>query len=42
VKVETNSKKFAHTVIDSTKDGAADRIESIELGGSTTKIAFSY
>ncbi|MGP8245703.1 MAG: hypothetical protein ACLQVN_14440 [Bryobacteraceae bacterium] len=42
VKVETNGKKFAHTAVDSTKDGAADRVESIEFGGSTTKLAFSY
>ncbi|MGA2146282.1 MAG: hypothetical protein ABSH49_15110 [Bryobacteraceae bacterium] len=42
VKVETNGQKFAHTAVDSTKDGAADRVESIELGGSTTKLAFSY
>ena len=42
VKVETNVKKFAHTAVDSTRDGAADRVESIELGGSTTKLAFSY
>jgi hypothetical protein len=42
VKVETNAKKFPDTILDSSKDGATDRIESIEFGGSTTKLDFSY
>jgi len=42
VKVETGEKKFNYTAVDTSKDGSAERIDSIELGGSTTKIEFSY
>jgi len=42
VKVETNAKKFDDTIVDTTKDGAADRVDSIKLGGSTTQLDFSY
>ncbi|MGO9254773.1 MAG: hypothetical protein ACLQU1_00500 [Bryobacteraceae bacterium] len=42
VKVETSDKKFRFTAVDSTRDGAAERIESIQLGGSTTKLDFGY
>ena len=42
VKVETSAKKFSDTIVDSVKDGAADRVESIKLGGSTTQLDFSY
>jgi hypothetical protein len=42
VKLETNAKKFSNTIVDSIKDGAADRVESIKLGGSTTQLDFSY
>jgi hypothetical protein len=42
VKLETNTKKFANTIVDSIKDGATDRVEAIKLGGSTTQIDFSY
>jgi hypothetical protein len=40
VKVETGDKKFKFTAVDSTQDGAAERINSIQLGGSTTKLDF--
>jgi len=42
VKVETTEKKFKVTSVDSTLDGAAERINSIQLGGSTTKLDFAY
>jgi hypothetical protein len=42
VKVETGGEKFKFTSIDSTQDGAAERINSIQLGGSTTKLDFGY
>jgi len=42
VKLETNTKKFANTIVDSIKDGATDRVEAIKLGGSTTQLDFSY
>jgi hypothetical protein len=40
VKVETGAKKFQVTSVDSTKDGDVDTVKSIELGGSTTTLAF--
>lgn len=42
VKIETGDKKFKFTAVDSTQDGSAERINAIELGGSTTKIEFTY
>jgi hypothetical protein len=42
VKIETGEKKFPFTAVDSTQDGATERINSIQLGGSTTKIDFTY
>ncbi len=42
VKVETNEKKFKVTAVDSTQEGTAERINSIQLGGSTTKLDFAY
>lgn len=42
VKVETGAKKFTVTSVDSSEDGAAQRINSIQLGGSTTKLEFTY
>jgi len=41
VKVETNGHKFAQTEVDSKTEGSAELLESIGLGGSTTKIEFS-
>ena len=40
VKVETNQKKFDGTKVQSKKDGDVDRLEEIDLGGSTTKLSF--
>ncbi len=40
VKIETSDKKFEDTKIQSTKEGSADRLEEIDLGGSKTKLAF--
>jgi len=42
VTVKTAPRKFDHTAVDSSKQGATDRIEAIELGGSTTEIDFAY
>jgi len=40
VKVETGSKKFQYTAVDSTKDGDAENVKAIELGGTTTTLEF--
>jgi hypothetical protein len=40
-KVETNAKKFSLTAVDTATKAGAERIEAIELGGTTTKIEFS-
>lgn len=40
VKLETATKKFAQTAVDSSEGGAKDTIHSITLGGSTTKVEF--
>ena len=40
VKVETAPKKFHYTSVDTAPDQGSDKITSIELGGSTTQIAF--
>jgi hypothetical protein len=40
VKVENSEKKFAVTAVDSTQEGDAERVNSIQLGGSTTKLDF--
>ena len=40
VKVETGDKKFDATRVQSTKDGEADRVVEIDLGGSATKLGF--
>jgi len=41
VKVETAAKKFNFTAVDATKDGKTERVNAIELGGSTTKLDFA-
>ena len=41
VKLETGSQKFAHTAVDSIAEGKTQRVASIELGGSTTKVEFT-
>jgi hypothetical protein len=40
VKVETGTKKFQVTAVDSTKDGDGETVKAIELGGSTTTLEF--
>ena len=40
VKVETGDKKVDSTRVQSTKDGDAERIQEIDLGGSKTKLTF--
>lgn len=40
-KVENNQKKFDQTVVDSTTQNGMDNINSIELGGSNTKVEFN-
>lgn len=42
VKIETSDKKFKVTSVDSTQEGSGERINSIQLGGSTTKLEFTY
>jgi hypothetical protein len=41
VKVGTGAKKFQYTAVDATKDGGVDKVNAIELGGSTTKLEFT-
>src|SRR5258708_3482254 len=41
VKIETGTKKFQYTAVDSTKDGDSETVNAIELGGSTTKLEFT-
>ena len=43
VKVVDNAaaKKFQYTAVDSTKQGETDRLNAIELAGSTTKLEFA-
>jgi hypothetical protein len=40
VKVEQAPKKFDQTAVDTTKQNGEDQIQSIELGGSTSKLEF--
>ena len=41
VKVETGTKKFAYTSVDASKDSTGDKVNAIELGGSTTRLEFT-
>ena len=41
VKVENAAKKFQYTAVDATKDASGDKVNAIELGGSTTKLEFA-
>ena len=41
VKVQTGTKKFQFTGVDATKDAGVDKVNAIELGGSTTKLEFT-
>ncbi len=40
VKVESSEQKFEGTRVETTKDGASDRLQEIDLGGSKTKLGF--
>jgi uncharacterized Fe-S center protein len=40
VKVETGEKKFKDTAVDSVRNGAGETVNSIAIGGSTTKLEF--
>jgi hypothetical protein len=40
VKIEQATKKFAQTAVDTDNENGAEHIQSIELGGSTTKLEF--
>ena len=40
VKVETGDKKFKDTAVDSVKTASGDAVQSITIGGTTTKLGF--
>jgi hypothetical protein len=40
VKVENSDKKYDVTAVDTNSSGGSSTVESIELGGSTTKLGF--
>jgi len=40
VKVETSEKKFKDTAVDSVKSASGDTVQSIAIGGTTTKLEF--
>lgn len=40
VKIEQADKKFDYTAVDTNQQNGADHIQSIELGGSTTRLEF--
>ena len=40
IKVETESKKYDYTAVDSSDSGATEIVHSITLGGSVTKVEF--
>ena len=39
--VESGAKKYQYTAVDSTKEGDTEKVNAIELGGSTTKLEFA-
>jgi hypothetical protein len=41
VKVATGARKFQYTAVDASKDGTVDKVNAIELGGSTTRLEFA-
>ena len=41
VKLETAARKFQFTAVDATRQGKTERINAIELGGSTTRLDFA-
>src|ERR1700722_16046957 len=38
VKIESNDKKFANTSVETTNQGGMDNIQTIDLGGSNTRL----
>ncbi|HTX33408.1 MAG TPA: hypothetical protein VME43_00240 [Bryobacteraceae bacterium] len=40
VKIENAPKKFDQTAVDTNQSNGSEKVESIELGGSTTKLGF--
>jgi hypothetical protein len=40
VKVETGEKKFKETAVDSVKNASGESVQSISVGGTTTKLEF--
>jgi hypothetical protein len=42
IKLKTTERKFAHTAVDTSKEGTGERIDAIELGGSNTEVDFAY
>ncbi|HTS66483.1 MAG TPA: hypothetical protein VMH28_30875 [Candidatus Acidoferrales bacterium] len=38
--VDTGAKKFQYTAVDSTKQGDSEKLNAIELAGSSTKLEF--
>jgi len=41
VKTETSNKKFQFTAVDASKNGGTEKVNAIELGGSTTRLDFT-
>ena len=41
VKVETVTKKYSYTAVDTTKEGDGEKVNAIELGGTSTKLEFT-
>jgi hypothetical protein len=41
VKVENGAKKFQYTAVDTTKSNDGEKVNSIQLGGSTTTLEFA-
>jgi hypothetical protein len=42
VKVSTGAAKFSATAVEATTKSGEDQIEAIDLGGTNTKVEFSY
>ena len=41
VKVENGAKKFPYTAVDASREGAVDKVNAIEFGGSNTRLEFT-
>jgi hypothetical protein len=42
VKVTTSPTKFEYTAVEASTKGGSDEIDAISLGGTTTKVEFTY